>query len=239
MGQSKKVSNALNLQRRVLPVQEKAISAMIEASNEIEEITSWICDTAISLGMSSRNINVYNAQHFLSSVVRDTQEWQGKSAELGYSSVSIALKALSQYKDRVAPVDINQLPDVFHKVPGVWLTGKPKTKVDKGFPPLRIKDAERQWRGMLPWLLETWELSESADNRDEVRDSLIKDYLTMHHEEFVRQCYIYINDLDVPDLEEELSEIASLPMSDWDAQIALSNIGRPSYGAGGKLEDVD
>jgi hypothetical protein len=170
----------------------------------------------------------------LSSAVRDSQEWVERSAELGYSSVPIALKALGQYKERVATVDISHLYEVFHKVPGIWLTGKPRTKNDKGFPPLRVKDAERQWRGMLPWLLEVWELSETVEDKEEVRDHLVRLYLTSHHEEFVRQCYIYINDLDVPELEEELTEVASPSHSDILG--SLGNFPSPDYGVGGVME---
>ena len=200
----------------------------------LSPILSSMVETAIELGAVPERLNLSNAWSKCKKAIRRTQEAEGTALDMCYSSLPIALKALSQYKERMSSLDISHLPEVFHKVPGIWLTGKPRTKNDKGFPPLRIRDAERQWRGMLPWLLETWELSESAENKEEVRDSLVKDYLTMHHEEFVRQCYIYINDLDVPDLEEEFSEILAPAQSD--IMNSLENVSKLDYGVGGKLE---
>ena len=90
---------------------------------------------------------------------------------------------------------------------------------------------------MLPWLLETWELSEAAVDREGVRDSIIKKYLTLHHEEFVRQCYIYINELDVPDLDEEFSETVAPCQSE--IMSSLEMVTNIDYGVGGELKNTN
>ena len=85
----------------------------------------------------------------------------------------------------------------------MWLSGKPKTKKEPGFAPLRVRDAERQYRVITPLLLEAWELADA-----ETQDSIVREYLGESSAEFERKLYRYINDLEEVTFEEELEALA-------------------------------
>jgi hypothetical protein len=238
MARSKKVTTALTLQHKVLPMQEKAIAAMIEAGKEMEEIALWICNTAVGLGMKERNATVHNAQEYIASTIRTLQSYSETANELGYKSLPIALKALSQYKGH-ENVDTTDLPEVFHKESQGWVLGRPKgtlSKDDKGFPPLRPRDAQLQYKGVLPWLLEAWRMADTYSNGDEVRDELVTLYLTYSPDEFTRLCYMRINDMEEPDLQTELNRRIEKNASVFEVSKALRNVTEPNYGVGGTLE---
>jgi hypothetical protein len=238
MAQPKKVTTALSLQHKILPMQEKAIAAMLEAGKEMEEIALWICNTAIGLGMKERNATVHNAQEYIASTIRTLQSYSETANELGYKSLPVALKALSQYKGHES-VDTTTLPEVFHKESQGWVLGRPKgtlNKDDKGFPPLRPRDAQLQYKGVLPWLLEAWKMADTYSNGDEVRDELVTRYLTYSPDEFTRLCYMRINDMEEPNLNTELTRCIERGSSVFEEIQALNNVTNIDYGVGGTLE---
>jgi hypothetical protein len=199
----------------------------------LSPILGKMVERAIELGAVPERLNLSNAWSKCDKTIRAYQDAEKTISELGYASLPFALKALSQFKQHEI-VNIQDLPVVFHKVPGIWISGKPKTKLDKGFAPLRPRDAERQHKSVLPWILEVWQLSENAENCEEIRATLQKDYLTMHHEEFARACYVFINDLEIPELEEEFTDLVSSPSV---AQLmnTLGKVENVDYGVGGDL----
>jgi hypothetical protein len=132
--------------------------------------------------------------------------------DMGYSSVKIALKALRQMKEQPA-YDISKLPPLFHKMPAIWLSGKPDTKGQKGFAPMRVRDAERLHRVIVPLLIEAWTL---IDGDEEVQLQVEKDYRNMSADQFERELYTYIYDLEEPTLEEQLAERASISQAEYD-----------------------
>lgn len=198
----------------------------------LSPILSSMVDTAIELGAVPERLNLSNAWSKCNKAIRTLQDAEAAVREIGYSSLPFALKALGQFKNHEI-VNIQRLPAIFHKVPGIWISGKPKTKIDKGFAPLRPRDAERQHKSLLPWILEVWQLSEDAENCEEIRASLQRDYLTMHHEDFSRACYIFINDLEVPELEEEFTDLIAASTSQIMGSLEVVN--NHDYGVGGEL----
>jgi hypothetical protein len=136
-------------------------------------------------------------------------------------------------------VDATSLPDVFHKPAAIWLTGRPKStlsKDDKGFPPLRVRDAELQHRGVLPWLLEAWTLADTYSNGEEVRDELVKRYLSTTPDEFTRLCYMHIHDMEEPELHVELNRQIEKNASTFEVSKSLRAVTDTDYGVGGTLE---
>jgi hypothetical protein len=235
---SRKVEDALKFQRRVLPAQEKAIAALNEVAEEVDKIVSWICDTAIGFGMNAKNNNVHNAQLFISATLKTAKDWEATAQELGYTSVPIALKALGQFKQPEIISDVSHLPEVFRKPAVIWLTGKPKNGPDKGFAPLRARDAELEHIRLLPWLLKAWQMLETNDEGEEIRAELELLYVRSTPDEFTNKCYIIINDMEEPSLEEEFEQQITKASSVFERAQSLRAISERDYGVGGALEEV-
>jgi hypothetical protein len=108
----------------------------------IDSLLGTVVNAAIRSGANPESLNLHNAIQACIKIINDHIRYQEKIKDMGYSSIGIALKALSQYKQGDSPVDINHLPEVFQKIPAIWLSGKPKTKKEAGFAPLRVKDAQ-------------------------------------------------------------------------------------------------
>jgi hypothetical protein len=194
---------------------------------------------AIELGASPTNLNLSNAWLKCDKAIRSFKEIEQTATDLGYTSLLIALKALKQFKKQEAEVDITALPELFHLPSPIWLTGKPanKAKGEKGFAPLRVREAELQHKGILPWLLEAWALTDEYSDGEEVRDRLEVKYLNSTPEEFERFCYMLINDMEEPDLEVQLSNVLiERGASYYEKKKALDCVTEPNYGVGGTLE---
>ena len=172
----------------------------------------------LELGVPEAGLTLENARKKICKIARERQKHEEFVSSLGYSSLSRALKALGQYKQGAGPTNIEHLPEVFHKVPSVWLTGKPKTKKDPGFAPLRVRDAERQHRVITPLLLEAWELAD-----EEARDKMLSEYLRVSANEFEKQLYLFINELEEVTFEDEVEE--RRPTSNADISNSLSVLG--------------
>jgi hypothetical protein len=173
-----------------------------------------MAERSVELGLSTTDVTVHRAHLKVDAAIREYLEVQEIAEGLGYSSLRFALKALSQIKKQ-PEYDLSKLPEIFHKAPPIWVNGKPDNKLKKGFAPMRLKDAERQHRVIVPLLVEAWEL---ADGEEEVRAQIERDYRTCSAVEFERYCYNYIYDLEEPTLEEELSErldVRSAEMEEW------------------------
>jgi hypothetical protein len=124
----------------------------------------------------------------------------------------IALKAFRQIKQQPA-YDFTKLPSLFHKIPAIWLSGKPDNKLAKGFAPMRVRDAERAHRVVVPLLIEAWSLIKGDK---EVEEDIEKDYRNMSADQFESELYVYIHDLEEPTLEEQLAERAQLSAAEWE-----------------------
>ena len=192
--------------------------------NSLEEI-------GVMLGLDATTVNPTNAQQRVRKIANEYMKLSEKANELGYSSVAMALKALSQVKESITNTDLGSLPEVFLKVPSVWLSGKPKTKNEPGFAPLRVRDAERQHRVIAPLLIEAWGLAD-----EDVQDRITRGYLTMSVSAFESELYKYIYDLEPTPLEEEFQSIQ--PDTDDDMAKSLHLVTHPDviYGVVKKNE---
>jgi hypothetical protein len=203
----------------------------------ISPILQKVVDFALQLGVKPDGVNLINAWGRCEKVIREKIEADSKAQELGYKSLALALKALGQYKDR-SNVDISHMPEVFHKPAVIWLTGKPKTKTDKGFAPLRARDAELEHMRLLPWLLKAWQMTENNENGEQIRDELVILYGTSTPDEFTNKCYILINEMDEPTLEYEFDRRVEKASSVFERAQSLRAISERNYGVGGALEEV-
>ena len=166
------------------------------------ETLQWLEDKAIEFGIPEKDVTVTNATQKVDKVVRDYQKAQERVMDMGYSSLAIALKALAQLKNKGA-FDLANLPVVFHRPPMIWLTGRATTKKLEGFAPMRVRDAERKHRVILPLLLEAWDL---AKDDEETKAKIEAGYRSWSADEFEKELYVFIYDLEEPTLEEQFTE---------------------------------
>jgi len=231
MARTRKVASALELQHKLLPMQQKAIAAMIEAGRETEEITLWICNTAKELGMEDPTPTVHNSQLYIGGVLRTLRAQTDAAAKMGYSSLPNALKALRMVTTRITH-DEDMLPDELRKVPNIWLTGKPQGKRNKGFAPLTVSTALRRHRVMTPLIVEVWQLT---GQDEELKEQVIYDFLRMSADDFEKELYRHIHELEVVPLEEEFEEIARPDPSVSELSKCVDAVSRFDYGVGGSL----
>lgn len=205
----------------------------------VQDILTTFETIAINEGIDPAHVTLTNAVQKVTKRLRDYKKAEDKAAKLGYTSLPVALKALGQYKKDNTEVDTTALPEVFHKESQGWVLGRPKgtlNKDDKGFPPLRPRDAQLQYKGVLPWLLEAWKMADTYSNGDEVRDELVTRYLSYSPDEFTRLCYMRINDMEEPNLNAELTRCIEKGSSVFEEIQALTNVTNIDYGVGGTLE---
>lgn len=184
------------------------------------EVLKSLANRAIELGLDPKDLTVQRAHLKTDAGLRHYIEVTEKVKELGYSSLDIAIKALSQYKVH-QPTDLSQLPTVFHKVPKIWLVGRPSTRRTPGFEPLRLSVAQREHKQVIPLLLEAWPMAD-----EESRDMMVKEYLRTSAEDFKQQVYNFIYENEETTLEEELidtisAQVAREQFEDWTDTNAL------------------
>jgi hypothetical protein len=173
-----------------------------------------ITERAKDLGLGDEHVGVSQAVAKVDAAVRDYLTVQKKAEELGYKSIRFALKALSQMKEQPA-YDLTKLPETFHKLPSIWLDGKTPNRLHPGFAPLSRAQAERAHRVIVPLLIEAWEL---AKGEEDVRDKITTAYLTSSADEFEKDLYKYIYDLEDVPLEVQLAEAQAVKRAehiDW------------------------
>jgi hypothetical protein len=198
---------------------ENLFQKTLEEIDFYSKILKSIVEKSVELGVPEKGVNVHNAHQKVQSTLKLFMEYEKIAHEMGYSSVKVALKALRQMKEQPA-YDITKLPPLFHKMPAIWLSGKPDSKGQKGFPPMRVRDAERQHRVIVPLLIEAWAL---IGGDEEVQLQVEKDYRNMSADQLERELYTYIYELEEPTLEEQLAERAAVKQAefeDWKEQNA-------------------
>ena len=193
----------------------------------LESVFIWAQD----LGGSEAGLNLSNAWKKCEKALRDYGKLEEQAAKMGYSSLPNALKALKMTTTRTTndEVDSTQLPEVFHKVPSLWLSGRPTSKGKTAFPPMSVSQAERKHRVIAPLLIEAWVLSSDDEG---IRDKITTEYLSTSADEFEKTLYRYIHDLEEVSLEEEFVNIAPTIS---ELRQALDATGKFDYGVGGSL----
>lgn len=199
------------------------------------KVLKRLAERSVELGLSTKDVTVHRAHLKVDAAIREYLEIQESALKLGYSSAKIALKALGQMKQQPA-YDLTKLPEIFHKVPLVWLSGKPDTKIKQGFKPMRVRDAERQHRVIVPLLIEAWSLIQGDPD---VEEQLQRDYRNVSAAEFERFLYEYIYNLEEPTLEEQLAErqaVTQAEYEEWQKQNAQAREERYKNREGRKAE---
>jgi len=196
--------------------------------NEVYDLEQWLFSV-------TGTDNVFNAKERVSSVYKQFDETNSIAKELGYTSLQIALKALKQIKGlEISGLDL--LPDDFHKVPNIWLDGKPDGKDpvrNPGFKPMSVSIAKRKLRVVQPLVIEAWQL---AEGDEDIQSSILTAYLTTSADEFEKTLYRYIYDLEEVSLQEELTNI--LPPTSAEVENTLKHMLDPNriYGVQKKKE---
>jgi hypothetical protein len=85
-------------------------------------------------------------------------------------------------------------------------------------------------------LLEAWTLADTYSNGEEVRDELVKRYLSTTPDEFTRLCYMHIHDMEEPELHVELNRQIEKNASTFEVSKSLRAVTEADYGVGGTLE---
>lgn len=105
---------------------------------------------------------------------------------------------------RAAEKDISQLPEELRRPPAIWLTGKPKTRFDDGFPARSTRSAEREHRYNLEAIIDAWtsiQALEDVQQREASSEAFLDYYRNSSAEDFSRKIYFFIHDLEEPDFE--------------------------------------
>lgn len=189
-------------------------------------ILRQVCEHGVELGIEPAHVSVQNAWQKCDKTLRSYREAEQQVAELGYASLPFALKALSQFRNKETDFDITSLPAIFHRPPAIWLSGRAKTKLKTGFAPMRVRDAERQHRVMMPLLIEAWKLTEGDA---EVQQEIEKEYRNSSAADFERALYEYIYELEEPTLEEQLADraaVSAAEFAEWQAENARAREAR-------------
>jgi len=172
--------------------------------NAISPILEGVVTQALKLGVNPKGMNLVNAWNRCDRTIREHIEAECEAQELGYSSLPMALKALSQLKNRQD--HISYLPEVFHTFPHIWLTGKieSRPKAKDGFYPMAPSVARRKYKQIMPLLVEAWQLAERREEAEQIHDDIVKEYLSVSAEKFQDALELYIYDLEPTSLEREL-----------------------------------
>ena len=185
----------------------------------------------VDLGGNPNTSNPMNALRSITKHVKELTSLEEQAHQMGYKSAAVALKALSQIKGGT-PHDEDILPDELRKVPNIWLTGKPQGKRTKGFVGLTVSTALRRHRVMTPLIVEVWQLT---GQDEELKEQVIYDFLRMSADDFEKELYRHIHELEVVPLEEEFEEIARPDPSVSELSKCVDAVSRFDYGVGGLL----
>lgn len=169
-------------------------------SKEVEKVQRYaaeIQELAIIAGMSPAGANLGNSILFLKTLIKQRLEIEEYAQELGYKSVGVALKALSQMK-----VPPSQLPEVFQVFPAHWLEDASLDPLSKRIDGLTVSrvykkkavsstQAQAALRRIQPDLIRLYEII--RDDKD-LLDEVISSYSTLSYKEFCESLYHALRD---------------------------------------------
>jgi hypothetical protein len=195
-----------------------------------DKVLDAIVKLGVTLGLDPVSVNPMNAHQRLIKKVNEYIKLEEKAEELGYSSPLMALKALGQVKERVNPVDLSSLPEIFHKVPMVWLRGRPadKKRKEKGFAPMTPGQAKLKHRLLLPLLIRVW--AEIAED-EALQNELIEAYLTTSANSFEIDLFAYDEKIEDYCID-ETEYIEEPSMAELIRARQAATVGVDSYGVG-------
>jgi hypothetical protein len=172
---TKKSTQALRKLEMAQEAVNSAVSGLQDLIDVNTDLVTWAIDLAISCGMPEAGANVTNAHSFIEARLTKAHNYA-----------------------------VDQLPEVFHTYPQIWVRGRQKTSYDDpGFAPLTVRAAQREHRQVIQLLVEAWPLASEED-----RDIMTRDYLTVSSEQYKKAMddFLYRTDSDLEN--ELLLEIA-------------------------------
>lgn len=185
------------------------------------KVLSGVEDLGKIVGVNPATSNPMNALKSLTKCVNRLMSAEEKVQEMGYTSLEIALKALSQFKKESSTLP-EDFPEHFGKVPQIWGLGRVPTRKTPGFAPIPVRTAIRRHKMLLPLLAEAWVLSE-----EEGRDQLVRRYLSSSPDEFEQELYEFIYEIEGDTLEEQLIDevqrkVEEERFQDWSFENSMS-----------------
>jgi hypothetical protein len=164
-------------------------------SKEVEKVQRYAAEVqelAVSHGMNPLGANLGNSISFLRSLANQFVEAETFAQSLGYKSLGVALKALSQIKTNAI-----QLPEVFQVFPSHWLKDaslEPLSKRIDGLTVSRVYkkkainsiQAQAALKKIQPDLAKLYELVQ--DDQD-LLEEVISSYNTLSYGEFCESLY--------------------------------------------------
>ena len=197
----------------------------------ISKVLDDLIQIAVEEGISPAHTTHTNALQKLRKRLDDYRKIEQVATTLGYSSLPNALKALKMTTTRIIQ-DEDMLPEVLRKVPNIWLTGKPQGTRTNGFVGLTVSTALRRHRVMMPLIVELWQLT---GKDEELKERVVYNYLRMSADDFEKELYRHIHELEVVSLEEQFEEIARPDPSVSELSKCVDAVSRFDYGVGGSL----
>lgn len=183
-----------------------------------EKLAADIVTLAIEGGAEPDGTNLGNA---LKAIKRELREYRTHLAEARSLGTTLP-NVMKSYRMTKHGGDYmheakNLVPERFHKVPAAWLKK------------LTVTKAERKHRTVMPLIIEAWQLA--ADYGD-VREQMLAEYLTASAEDYERLLFMFINDLEEVDIDEEPADWEALPSVTELAESVRVATQKHDYGAG-------
>ena len=197
------------------------------------EVLKSLANRAVQLGLNPDDLTVQRAHLKTDKALKEHLELTEKANDLGYTSLRMLVKAFTQIKEKPLQVDMSVLPEVFHKVPMVWLKGRPNSKrLKNGFAPMTPTQAKLKHALLMPLLIRVW--AEIA-GEEVLQNELIDAYLTTSASSFETDLFAYDEKIEDYCIYESVDEDRGPTLSEL---VKAYQVAEPEfdYGVGGVLE---
>ena len=201
---------------------KKALSDLEKAERLAEEVT----DLATQLGVKADGSNIYNASKAVAKAVGELLNLEQEAQRLGYKSVALALKALSQVKPAV------ELPEVFRYYPTHWVheagverlqVWKDGKRVDRNYRVTAVTplQAQRKLERLAPVLAAVLREAELLENREEFLTEVVDCFKNQPYDEFADLCYRFLRCDSSDDEESEVEQVVEATPDKLEEQLEV------------------
>ena len=168
---------------------------LVKELDKLDETLGALRTLAKSVGVRSDGFNYTNALLALKKKLNDLKQFESQAEALGYSSLALALKALSQTKSEV------QVPSWARFHPAHWVTEtrverhqhfKNSRLVDSTYkiPAVSSRVAQNRLKGLWPLIAEVLSYNDKESHESALRDF----FQTSPYEEFEEALYDFLRD---------------------------------------------
>ena len=188
---------------------------------------------SLALGLDENHMNVQRVHLKTDAALRDYISKDQEARAMGYESLAVAWKAFKQIKDKPFTIDYTHMPEIVHKVPMIWLKGKPNSpKKRDGFAPMTPRQAKAKHKQLMPLFSEVWN---KIDGDEALQNEIINAYLTTSAASFETVLFAHAEEIEDYELGEEEDTTPTLS-----ELIRTCRATRPTYdyGVGGDLDEV-